>query len=87
MIRLVTLKLISNYQTLMVKIENVLISSGNRTRLFARFLGASLIGYIGNLFYVLSYAVLFTIVYFDSIRYYQYPCRSYFDELLTKRIT
>lgn len=81
MMRFLALNLISNDQTLIVKIGNVLASSNNRIRLFARLIGATTIGFLGALFSTLPYAVLMMVIYFDTTENCGYKCSNYFEEL------
>ena len=81
MMRFLALKLINNDQTLIVKIGNIVASSNNRARLFARVSGAAIIGLVGALFSILPYAVLMTILYFDTTENCGYKCSDYFEQL------
>lgn len=81
MIRFLALKLINNDQTLIVKIGNIVASSNNRARLFARVSGAAVIGFVGALFSLLPYAVLVLIIYFETTQNCGYECSDYFEQL------
>jgi hypothetical protein len=81
MVRFLALKLINNDQTLIVKIGNIVTSSNNRVRLFARVCGAAIIGFVGTLFSILPYAVLMLIIYFDTTENCGYKCSDYFEQL------
>lgn len=81
MIRFLALSLLSNDQTFIVKIGNILASSNNRIRLFARLMGAGVIGFLGALFSTLPYAVLIMVIYFDTTENCGYKCSDYFEEL------
>jgi hypothetical protein len=81
LMRFVALKLINNDQTLIVKIGNIVASSNNRARLFARVSGAAVIGFVAALFSILPYAVLMLIFYFDTTENCSYKCSDYFEQL------
>ena len=81
MMRFLALNLISTDQTLIVKIGNILASSNNRIRLFARMMGATPIGFVGALFSMLPYAVLMMVIYFDITENRGYNCSNYFEQL------
>ena len=81
MMRFLAFNLRSNDQTLIVKIANVIASSNNRIRLFARVMGALTIGFLGALFSTIPYAVLMMIIYFDTTENCGYQCSDYFEEL------
>lgn len=81
MMRFLALKLINNDQTLTVKIGNILASSNNRARLFARVSGSALIGFVGALFSMFPYAVLMAIFYFTATENCCYKCSDYFETL------
>ena len=85
MMRFLALKLISNDQTLIVKVGNILISSNNQARLFARVSGTAIIGFIGALFSSLSYAVLMMLIYFHTTENCGYKCSDYFEQLPKER--
>lgn len=84
LMRFLALKLINNDQTLIVKLGNILASSENRARLFARVLGSGAIELLGALFSILPYAIFMMVVYFDSTENWGYTCSNYFDELPDK---
>nr|YP_010472458.1 hypothetical protein N4L43_pgp051 [Pleurosigma intermedium]UVG42069.1 hypothetical protein [Pleurosigma intermedium] len=81
MMRFLALNLINNDQTLIVKIGNILASSNNRIRLFARLMGAVTIGFLGALSSTLPYAVLMMVIYFDTTENCGYNCSDYFEQL------
>ena len=81
MLRFLALKLINNDQTLIVKIGNVLLSSNNRARLFARVSGSVMIGFVGALCSIFPYAVLMMVIYFSSTENCGYKCSDYFETL------
>jgi len=84
MMRFFALRLVNNDQTLIVQIGNILASSNNRARLFARVSGSVLIGFVGFLFSVLPYAVLMLVFYFEGIANCGYKCSDYFEQLSKK---
>lgn len=75
------LNLISNDQTLIVKIGNIFASSNNRIRLFARLMGTATIGFLRSLFSTLPYDILMMVIYFDTTENYGYNCSDYFEQL------
>jgi len=81
MLRFLALKLINNDQTLIVKIGNIIASSNNRARLFARVSGSAIIGFVGALFSIFPYAVLMMILYFNTTENCGYKCSDYFERL------
>lgn len=81
MLRFLALKLINNDQTLIVKIGNIIGSSNNRARLFARVSGSAIIGFVGALFSLFPYAVLIMILYFNTTENCGYKCSDYFERL------
>ena len=81
MLRFLALKLINNDQTLLVKIGNIIVSSNNRARLFARVSGSAIIGFVGALFSIFPYAVLMMVIYFTSTENCGYKCSDYFETL------
>lgn len=81
LIRFLALKLINNDQTLIVKIGNIIVSSNNRTRLFIRVAGASIIGFVGALFATLPYCIVILLLYFDATENCGYKCSDYFEQL------
>ena len=81
MLRFLALKLINNDQTLIVKIGNIIVSSNNRARLFARVSGAAVIGFVGALFSIFPYAVLMMVLYFNTTENCGYKCPDYFETL------
>ena len=81
MARFLALQLINNDQTFIVKIGNAVLSSNNRVRLFARVTGAAMVGLIGSIMSMLPYAILITLLLFDSTKECGYPCKDYFEQL------
>ena len=81
MLRFLALKLINNDQTLIVKIGNIIMSSNNRARLFARVSRSAIIGFVGGLFSIFPYAVLIMVVYFNTTENCGYKCSNYFEQL------
>ena len=81
MLRFLALKLINNDQTLLVKIGNIIVSSNNRARLFARVSGSAIIGFVGALFSIFPYAVLMMVIYFTSTENCGYKCSDYFEHI------
>ena len=81
MLRFLALKLINNDQTLIVKIGNIIVSSNNRARLFARVSGSAIIGFVGALFSIFPYAVLMMVIYFNTTENCGYKCSDYFETL------
>lgn len=81
MMRFLALTLINNDQTLIVKLGNIIASSNNRIRLFARLMGATAIGFLGALFSTLTYAVLMMVIYFDTTENCGYNYSDYFEQL------
>jgi hypothetical protein len=81
MIRFLALKLISEDQTLIVKIGNVVFSSRNRVRLLTRLAGTAAIAVLGAVFSILPYAILMIVMYFESTRNCGYDCAAYFQHL------
>ena len=81
MIRFLALKLISEHQTLMIKIGNVIFSSSNLIRLLTRVSGTVVIGVLGTVFIIVLYAVFMAIIYFDQTQNCGYNCNAYFEQL------
>jgi hypothetical protein len=81
MIRFLALKLISEDQTLIVKIGNMVISSSNRVRLLTRVAGTAVIAFIGAVFSILPYAILMALIYFTETQNCGYNCDHYFQNL------
>ena len=79
--RFLALRLVNNDQTLIVKIGNIVASSNNRARLFARVSGAAIIKFIGALFSIFPSAVLMMIIFFDTTENCGYKCSDYFEQL------
>ena len=75
-LRFLALKLINNDQTLIVKIRNIIVSSNNRARLFARVSGS-----VGALFSIFPYAVLMMVIYFNITENCGYKYSNYFETL------
>jgi len=74
MIRFLALKLISEDQTLIVKIGNVVVSSNNRIRLLTRIAGTILIGVAGALAAIIPSAILLAILFFEETQNCGYYC-------------
>lgn len=81
MMRFLALKLINHDQTLIVKIGNIVASSNNRARLFARVFGAAIIGFVGAVVSTLPYAILMLLLYFDATENCGYKCSDYFEHI------
>ena len=84
LIRFFALTLVNQEKSLIVKIENVIMSSENRTRFITRVIGASLMGLLGAAATLLPYAVLLTLLVFIEPENCGYNCDDYFHKFSTK---
>jgi hypothetical protein len=81
MMRFLALKLLSNDESLIVKLGNIVTSSDNRIRLFSRVLGSAILGFLGALFSIFPYALLIAVLYFGSTENCGYKCHDYFEHI------
>ena len=77
----ISLKLLNNDKSLIVKLGNLVVSSNNGARLLSRVLASTILGFVGALFSIFSYAFLRTVLYFSSTENCGYKCRDYFEHL------
>lgn len=85
MMRFLALKLINNDQTLLVKIGNIVTSSNNRARFFARVAGSAMIGFVSALVGTVPYAILMLLLSFSTTKNCGYKCSDYFEQLPKER--
>ena len=81
LMRFLVLKLINKDQTLMVKIGNIIVSSKNRSRLFARISGSAILGFIGAFASILPYTIFMMFFYFNITENCGYKCSEHFEKL------
>jgi hypothetical protein len=81
LLRLLAFKLMSDDQTLMVKIGNIVVSSNNRVRLLTRLSGTFIIGVLGAIFSTLPYAIFMVLIYFEGSQNCGYNCDAHFQHV------
>lgn len=81
MIRFLALKLLDNDKGLMIRLGSIIVLSDNRVRFLSRLLGASILGFVGNLLAVFPYALMMAVLYFDCTENCGYQCHDYFEHI------
>ena len=79
MIRFLALRLISNDQTIIVKVGNIISSSSNRARLGTRVISSAFVAFIAALWATFPYAVLIMVISFLETENCGYTCNRHFE--------